>query len=121
MLNLQEINETIEQLENGATTFDTCSKLASLYIVRDNLTKTQEPVYNKVETELNDILPQYRMYCEVKRKYQLKELTDQAVYLAMQDVCTEIREFIQTLYSSTDTPQEREMIRNLINQLQGTF
>ena len=40
MLNLQEIENTIEELEQGATTFDTCLKLSALYIVRDHIKGT---------------------------------------------------------------------------------
>ena len=119
MLNIEEINSTIEELEDGSTTFETCSKLASLYIVRDNLQKTNEP--EPVEEELNDILPQYRYYCDIKRKFQLNEVTEQAVFLAMKDVCTEINEFLHILYSSTDTAEEREMLKNLVDQLKEAF
>ena len=130
MLSLEEINNTIEDLENGSTTFDACAKLASLYIVRDNLLhkqtetgeqKEESQLEDHVESELNDILPQYKTYCEVKRRYQLNEVTEKAVYTSMQDVCREIHEFISILYSSTDTTKEREMIKNLIDQLHGTF
>lgn len=111
MLNLDEIDSTINELENGPTTFDACAKLASLYAVREHLAT------NAVEIELNDILPQYKVYCEVKRKYQLNQLTDTAVYNAMEDVCREITEFIQTLYSSTDTQRERDSISKLCKTL----
>lgn len=122
MLNIEEIDNTIEELENGATTFDNCMKLASLYIVKEhNSTPAQTMVTGTVEGELNDILPQYRIYCATKRRYQLNELSDKAVQSAMKDLCTEIKEFIHVLYSSTDTPQEREQIRDLIDELQGTF
>ena len=33
MLNIEEINNTIEKLENEETTYSNCSKLANLYIV----------------------------------------------------------------------------------------
>lgn len=108
MLNLEEINNTIEELENGSTTFDTCSKLASLYIVRDKLATTN------VEEELNDILPQYRIYCNIKRKYQMGEVTEQTLYNSLTAVCKEINEFLHILYVSTDTQYERDMIRDNI-------
>ena len=120
-MDLTEITDTIESLENSATTFDNCSKLASLYIVREQLQRSVTPQITEVESELKDILPQYRLYCQVKRKYQLNELTEQAVYIAMKDVCREIQEFIHTLYTSTDTPKEREMIKNLISALYEAF
>ena len=112
MLNITEINNTITELENGDTTFANCQKLASLYIVRDKF-----PV-NAVEHELSDILPQYKNYCAVKRKYQLNELTVDAVINSVNGVCKEIQEFIEILYGSTDTPEERERIRQMIQNLQ---
>ena len=36
-MNLNEIEIEIERLENSETTYDSCHKLASLYIIRDNL------------------------------------------------------------------------------------
>ena len=70
MLNLEEINNTIDQLEEGNTTFDNCIKLSALYIVRDKLQSAlqseivEEPeVVDAIENELSDILPQYRKYC----------------------------------------------------------
>ena len=121
MLNMEEINNTIEELENSSTTFDNCMKLASLYIVRDEHQKTVTDDGKQVESELNDILPQYQIYCNIKRKYQLQELPDTTVQIAMKAVCKEIEEFMHTLYSSTDMPEERELIRNLIHNLQEAF
>lgn len=100
MLNIDEINNTIAELENGSTTFDNCNRLASLYIVRDKLTSH---VVDTTEQELNDILSQYRSYCNIKRKFQLHEVSEQIMLDAMQELCREIKEFVQILYSSTDT------------------
>ena len=116
MLNMDEINNTIEELENGNTTYDACIKLSALYNVRDRLMNKE--TVDETEEELEDILPQYRLYCEVKRKYQLNELTEDAVVLAIKDVCTEVTEFIHTLYSSTDMQQERDTIKAMLNSLQ---
>ena len=41
MINLREVEEAIKQLENSAATYNNCTKLASLYIVRDELMKKQ--------------------------------------------------------------------------------
>jgi hypothetical protein len=114
MLSLDEINNTIEQLENSSTTFDVCSKLASLIIVKQHLENVGE---TKVSTsgdvvvkEYDDILPQYRMYCEVKRKYQMHEMTEDAVHLA-------INEFLHILYSNTDTQVERDCVKEMLMEL----
>lgn len=45
MLNLREVEEAIRDLENGSATYNNCMKLASLYIVRDEL-KQKEGQYN---------------------------------------------------------------------------
>ena len=115
MLSITEINNTITELENGDTTFANCQRLASLYIVRDKFPINH---VNAVEHELSDILPQYKNYCAVKRKYQLNELTVDAVINSISGVCKEIQEFIETLYGSTDTQEERERIKQMIQSLQ---
>ena len=118
MLNLEEINNTIEQLENGDTTFDNCIKLASLYIVRDNLQKSIKSLDNDVIIqEYNDILPEYKKYADIKRKYQLGELSEKAVQRSVKELCTEIEEFIHILYSSTNTIEERQCIVNMCESL----
>lgn len=39
MLNLREVEEAIRELESSSATYNNCMKLASLYIVRDQLRK----------------------------------------------------------------------------------
>ncbi len=121
MINLKEINATIKALENGNTTFESCDKLASLYIVRQNFIDPKTVVNQAHEDattkEYLDILPQYRMYRATKKKYQMNELPDNAVKLAIKDVCKEIFEFIEMLYSGTDMEEEREEIATLIKDL----
>ena len=117
MIDLNEIEDTIKDLENKPTTLDNCKILADMLII-EHFYKAHK---NDVETELNDILPQYRRYREIKRKYQLQEVTESAVINAMNKVCKEICEFINTLYSCTDMPEEREQLQNLIQNLSSTF
>ena len=119
MLSIEEVENTIIELENGNTTFDSCIKLASLYVVRDhykpNFAETQTE--KLVKSELHDILPSYVNYCDVKRNYQLGNLSKEAVVTSMKSVGKEIYEFLQTLYSSTDTAEEREILVNSIKSL----
>ena len=120
MLNTDEVNNTIEELENSNTTFENCLKLASLYIVRENYKSanlTGNFNESEVVQELNDILPQYKHYCDVKRRYQLDEVTEQAVLNDMTEVCRELKEFIQVLYSNTDMPEERHLIVGTLNDI----
>lgn len=115
MINLDMINNTIEELENADTNFSNCEKLASLYIVKRFYKEQENDV---VEEEFHDILPQYKKYCDIKRQYQLGETSQERVLSTLESVCTEIQEFFQTLYSSTDIPEERLIIRKLIEKLQ---
>lgn len=109
-MDMLEINNTIEELENGATTFDNAIKLSALYTIRDNLN-------SDTEKELEDILPQFRMYVAVKRGYQLKELSEDDLKFAMRSMCRDIEEFIETLYNNTELPDERDTIHNMLNHL----
>lgn len=119
-MNIEEIKNTIEALENSSTTFGNCEKLASLYICREYLTRAPSDP-DKVEQEYSDILPQYRQYCAVKRRYQLHEVTEDLVISSMKNVCTEIEEFIKILYSNTDTQNERLQIHNMLQELSSRF
>ena len=121
MIDLKEVNDTIKALENGSTSFDTCNKLASLYIVRQNFIAPKTSVNQSHEEattkEFLDILPQYRIYRATKKKYQKNELSDKAVKTAIKDVCKEIFEFMEMLYSGTDMEEERIEISKLIDDL----
>ena len=120
MLNLQEIEDTIHQLENSDTTFNTCEKLASLYIVKEHLQNADTGMVNaenNVVSELHDILPQYNYFCEVKRKYQMQEVPKEKVITSMRKLCIEVEEFLHTLYSHTDMEEERQLLQEMVNRI----
>lgn len=108
-MELKDINRTISELEQDSTTFENCEKLASLYIVRDN--------FNQDEVE--DILPQYIKYMDIKKRYQLGEVSEKLVAKQMKLVCKEVSEFLHQLYSSTDLPEEREVFKSMVIGLQS--
>lgn len=110
MIDLIEIENTIEELENGKTTFDTCMKLSSLYIIRDKFIK------DDVVKEYNDILPEYYSYRNLKKKFQLGEVNRQCVLTSLSNLCDEINEFISTLYSSIDIVEEQEILNNKLTK-----
>jgi len=117
-MDLQVIRNTIADLEASENTFENCSKLASLYIIRAEAENANNSNSDVVVRELNDVLPAYRHYIDRKRCYQLGNCVEEPVLGALSAVCTEIQEFIQMLYSNTDMPKERNLIRNLISNLQ---
>lgn len=122
MLDLTLIENTIQELENSDTTFNNCEKLASLYIVREHQKNENLKVVEKSEKEvmdeLNDILPSYSMYCNKKRDYQMNKLGADVVLSSLKSVCREICEFIHILYSSTDMPEERDIIVETLSNIQ---
>ena len=125
MLNLTELINSIQELESGPTTYSNCSKLASLYIVRDHLNPdyqsqnlNDKDIKKEVIKEYSDILPEYTEYCKIKREYQLQKVPKDKVISEIMDVCNEITEFINCLYSNSDMPEEREQILAMIKELQ---
>lgn len=120
MLNLDEINNTIEELENSNTTFENCLKLASLYIVKEhhkNADLTANFNKSAVVQEYDDILPKYREYVDIKTKFQLGQVSPTLIETKIKGVCTEIYEFITTLYSCTDMKAEQDCIKEMLQKL----
>ena len=115
MLNMLEVENTINELEKDATTLENCRKLAILYTVRANFPKEEET--NKVVEEYREILPSYESYCRAKREFQTGSAREDAVLNKMQLLCTEIEEFIRTLYYNTDMPVERDKIHVMLKSV----
>ena len=115
-MDIKAINENIEELENSDTTFDNVKELAYLYIVRDHMFPQ-----DKVEVELSDILPAYSKYVAIKYRYQRHEITEEPVVSAITEVCREIKEFLQTLYSGTDMHKERVQIIQMLSALNEQY
>lgn len=114
MIDLNEVNNTIVELQRGETTFDSCQKLASLFIVRDYLNS------DGVITEYHDILPSYSKYVDCKRKYQLNLDSIEHVENAFRTLLQEIYEFLDILYVSTENTQERAFIMSTIERFKKT-
>lgn len=115
-MDISTINELIDDLENAETSLSNVRNLSALYNVKTHLLGTEK--FDKTTKELNDILPSYINYIETKRRYQLKEINETNVLIQLQRVCKEIKEFIQTLYSGTDMPKEREILQQMIKEMQ---
>ena len=120
-MQITQIESMIQSLEQDATTLSNVRNLSALYIVQDHLKNATQSVLDSTERELNDILPQYKKYCDIKRQYQLGMIQDSAVHQSLTYVCQEIKEFMQTLYYNTDTQTERTIIQKLLQDLQEAF
>lgn len=66
MIDIKEIEREIVKLENGNTTYDSCMKLAHLYIVRREYYKCHE--VGEVETIIKEKEPVYQFGAETYQK-----------------------------------------------------
>lgn len=122
MLDINLIENTITELENSDTNFSTCDKLASLYIIK----QYYKPISKSVETcvddelkkELADIIPHYQKYCGLKKRYQLKEIDKEPMIDSFKAVMKEITDFLHIIYNNTDTPEERDIMRIILEDIQ---
>lgn len=115
MINISTINELIDEIENGDTSLSNIRNLSALYNVKNHLLGSNN--YDSTTKELNDILPSYNNYIDKKRKYQLHEISEEVVNESMKEVCREIKEFVQALYSGTDTQKERDILNKMIKEM----
>lgn len=107
----QKISERIHILESTPVVLDNVLELASLYIVQD---KQKNATQSTVRSELDDILPAFRNYVQVKTLYQQHSTDDDAVLHALSILCQEIREFLGTLYGSSCFYKERRLLRKML-------
>lgn len=114
MIDIDIIEQTIDELEHGDTTFFNCQNLASLYIVREHLKRTN------LDKELYDVIPAYKKYCSVKKSYQVNEMPEEAIVQSISTVCKELKDFIIKLYNNTDSEAERICIINTLSELYDT-
>ena len=114
MLDLNEIRDTINELEDSDNiSFNTCEKLAALYTILDHHLNDRSPVIQ----EYSEILPSYQLYCKIKRKFELNEINDEAVRVAIKSLCSEIKDFLMILYSNTSTDLERNELQKMLKSL----
>lgn len=114
-MNINAINDLIDELENADTSLSNIRNLSALYNVKTHILGTNQ--YDSTTKELSDVLPSYLQYINVKRRYQLHEITEDSLYTSMKELCKEIKEFIQALYSGTDTPKERELLKQMLKEM----
>ncbi len=72
---------------------------------------------DNTEKELNDILPQYKKYIDIKRRYQLGELSEVTVENSIKLLAQELKEFLLILYRNTDMPMERASIKKMLDEV----
>ena len=116
-MNLVEVNKEINELLNSPLTLSNARNLSALIIVQSYLQNAIQSKPDSLEQELNDILPRYKEYCEVKQRYQRNQASDDELIIAIRRVCKEVKEFLLILYQNTDLQIERTMIKNMVSEV----
>ena len=121
-MDIQIIENTIDELEHSDISMNNAIELASLYIIRNNnLTGINKEETGGIQGEIEDILPAYTEYRQVKTQYQLNNLPDFVVVKTLKLLCQEIEDVINLLYSNTDMNKERRCIKQMISNLYSKY
>ena len=116
-MNLVEVNKEINELLNSPLTLSNARNLSALIVVQSYLQNAIQSEPDSLKQELNDILPRYKEYCEVKQRYQRNQASDDELIIALRRVCKEVKEFLLILYQNTDLQIERTMIKNMVSEV----
>ena len=120
-MNLKEVNDAINELLNGPLTLSNARNLSALIVVQSYLQNAIQSESDSLERELNDILPRYKEYCEIKRDYQVGKIPKDDIIISMRRVCKEVNEFLLSLYENTETAEERTMLKTMLKDVQNAL
>lgn len=83
----------------------------------NEVSETDENSAEDIVKEYKDILPRYEYYKNAKIRYQTGEITEQALVVSVNDMCREIYEFCEILYTNADTESEKRQYLSLFQSL----
>lgn len=72
---------------------------------------------SQIAKETKDILPAYFTYIETKRKFQTKDTTKEKMLDSFKTLSDELKDLFRLIYRNTDTPEEREILNELISKI----
>ena len=77
------------------------------------------PTVSNVEIvkETKEILPAYFFYTDSKRKYQLKEITEEKMLNSLKALTDELLDLVNLIYRNTDTTEERTLLKQLLQKI----
>lgn len=109
MLNIKDIEASIEYYEKQPSSLENCRILADLY--------TCKKYANISYKEKIPFLGSYRSYMEAKKSYQLKRTEKSTIIEEMQALSVEMEDFFFLLYRNTETESEREILKNTLDKI----
>ena len=86
-------------------------------VTSEKLPVSEDNVKCSIDKEYADIQPRYHEYCDVKREYQLNNIPVSALETSVVYLCKEIKEFMQVLYSNSDTEFEKTAFENVLREM----
>ena len=86
-------------------------------VTSEKLRVSEDNVKCSIDKEYADIQPRYHEYCDVKREYQLNNIPVSALETSVVYLCKEIKEFMQVLYSNSDTEFEKTAFKNVLREM----
>lgn len=129
MINFEQIQKEISEHENKPLTAENCKILSSLYIIKEHLNKgantepkgvIEPPIVSPPpkSKDVNDnIFKTYTTYVQTKKDYQVQNVTKEKLLYSLEVFSQELKDFFAKLYRNTDTPEEREIIARLIDNI----
>ena len=86
-------------------------------VTSKKLPVSEDNVKCSIDKEYADIQPRYHEYCDVKREYQQNNIPVSALETSVVYLCKEIKEFMQVLYSNSDTEFEKTAFENVLREM----
>lgn len=77
MINLNEIEREIKNLEKGKTDYNTCQKLAILYVVKDHLGGSKDPEITPVYSQKSQPDSEFLAVSFEKDPYEVLKVLDE--------------------------------------------
>ena len=106
MLDIKEIEEAIQELEQGEATYTSCNKLASLYIVQDKLTDKVDLVpESNIDEQISDIQNLFVTYMRDRNITNLNNMLDSTYKM------------LSELYHTCSDPNERNIFHKFIDSI----
>lgn len=105
MISIEEINDTIEELENGEITLKTCNDLANLYIIQKHMQEQDLLPDSNIDEKIDEL-----------QTYAIRYVMERDI-LQLNYFLTNISQIISELYHTSDTEQERKEFKSFIDNI----
>lgn len=99
MIDIDEIEETIQELEGGELTLSSCADLAHLYIIRDHIDALPQSDINENMQDLQDMIIEYMINRDI---------------VQLNILLTKLSQIISELYHTAESDDERVEFRDFI-------